>query len=429
LVKKILLGKNMEKLIIKSSRNLKGSIKIGGSKNAALPVLLSAILLDGKASYSNVPRLRDIDTTLRLLRILGCPADFTGKGEVEAEVAALRPDAPYELVKTMRASILVLGPLLARLGTARVSLPGGCAIGARPVDLHLKALARMGAEFTLDSGNIVAKCNKLHGADILFDSPTVGGTENLLMAASLADGQTVLRNAAREPEVSDLANFLNACGAKISGAGTDTVRIEGVKSLRGCAYRIMPDRIEAGTFMAAAAIVGGDLLLEDFPVESAGTVIAKVEEMGVQCAAEQSGLRVRAEGPLQSVDISTSPYPGFPTDMQAQMMALMSVARGSGTVQENIFEQRFMHVPELNRMGADIRLSGSTAFVRGVAKLRGAPVMASDLRASASLVLAGLAAEGETQIHRIYHLDRGYEKIECKLVAVGADIVRTRDLS
>jgi UDP-N-acetylglucosamine 1-carboxyvinyltransferase len=249
------------------------------------------------------------------------------------------------------------------------------------------------------------------------------------MAASLAEGQTVLRNAAREPEVSDLANFLNACGAKISGTGTDTLRVEGVKSLRGCAYRIMPDRIEAGTFMAAAAITGGELFLEDFPVESSGTLIAKMEEMGVRCAAEKSGLRVRAEGPLKCVDISTSPYPGFPTDMQAQMMALMSVARGSGTVQENIFEQRFLHVPELNRMGADIRLSGSAAFVRGVAGLRGAPVMASDLRASASLVLAGLAAEGETQVHRIYHLDRGYEKIERKLGAVGADIIRARDVS
>jgi UDP-N-acetylglucosamine 1-carboxyvinyltransferase len=421
----------MEKLVIRSGHRLKGNIKIGGSKNAALPVLLSAILLDGEVVYRNVPRLRDIDTTLKLLEILGCPADFSGndQGVARARVAALKPEAPYDLVKTMRASVLVLGPLLARLGLAKVALPGGCAIGARPVDLHLKALERMGAEFTLDSGYIVGRCKKLHGADILFDFPTVGGTENLLMAASLAEGQTVLRNAAREPEVSDLAVFLNACGAKISGIGTDTLRIEGVSTLRGCTYGIMPDRIEAGTFMAAAAITGGEVFLEGCPVESLATVISKMEEMGVQCAAEKSGLRVKAGDRLMSADISTSPYPGFPTDMQAQMMALMSVACGSGTVQENIFENRFMHVPELKRMGADIRLAGATAVVRGVAKLKGAPVMASDLRASASLVLAGLAAEGETQVQRIYHLDRGYEKIESKLGAAGADITRVRDKS
>jgi UDP-N-acetylglucosamine 1-carboxyvinyltransferase len=421
----------MEKLVIKSGQALKGTIKISGSKNAALPILLSAILVDGKLSYHNVPHLRDIDTTNKLLGILGCPAAFSpvATDVVEAQVTALKPEAPYDLVKTMRASILVLGPLLARLGLARVALPGGCAIGARPVDLHLKALERMGAEFVLDSGYIVGRCKKLHGADIIFDFPTVGGTENLLMASSLADGQTILRNAAREPEVSDLANFLNACGAKISGIGTDTLYIEGVKSLAGCAYSIMPDRIEAGTFMAAAAITHGDVFLEDCPTDSLGTVIAKMEEMGVQCAAEKSGLRVVAKNALKCVDISTSPYPGFPTDMQAQMMTLMSVAQGSGRVQENIFENRFMHVPELVRMGADIRLSGANAMVRGVAKLKGAPVMASDLRASASLVLAGLVAEGETHVQRIYHLDRGYENIERKLGGVGADIIRARDNS
>jgi UDP-N-acetylglucosamine 1-carboxyvinyltransferase len=419
----------MEKLVIKSGHRLKGNIKIGGSKNAALPILLSAILLDSKVSYHNVPRLRDIGTTNKLLQILGCPANFKNNTSdvVEAQVAALKPEAPYALVKTMRASVLVLGPLLARLGLAKVALPGGCAIGARPVDLHLKALERMGAEFTLDSGYIVGRCKKLHGADIVFDFPTVGGTENLLMASSLAEGQTVLRNAAREPEVSDLANFLNACGAKISGIGTDTLYIEGVKSLEGCTYTIMPDRIEAGTFMVAAAITGGDLFLEDCPTGCLSTVISKMEEMGVKFNSESAGLRVEGNGALNCVDISTSPYPGFPTDMQAQMMVLMSVAHGSGTVEENIFENRFMHVPELSRMGADIRLSGSKAVVHGVAKLKGAPVMASDLRASASLVLAGLVAEGETQVQRIYHLDRGYEKIESKLGAVGADIIRTRD--
>jgi UDP-N-acetylglucosamine 1-carboxyvinyltransferase len=419
----------MEKLVIKSGHRLKGNIKIGGSKNAALPILLSAILLDSKVSYHNVPRLRDINTTNRLLEILGCPAGFTNNTSdvVEAQVIALKPEAPYDLVKTMRASVLVLGPLLARLGLAKVALPGGCAIGARPVDLHLKALERMGAGFTLDSGYIVGRCKKLHGADIIFDFPTVGGTENLLMASSLAEGQTVLRNAAREPEVSDLANFLNACGAEISGIGTDTLYIEGVKSLEGCTYNIMPDRIEAGTFMAAAAITGGNVFLEDCPSDCLSTVISKMEEMGVKITQESAGLRVEGNGSLNCVDISTSPYPGFPTDMQAQMMVLMSVAQGSGTVEENIFENRFMHVPELSRMGADIRLSGSKAVVHGAAKLKGAPVMASDLRASASLVLAGLVAEGETQVQRIYHLDRGYEKIERKLGAVGADIIRTRD--
>ncbi|MDR2892784.1 MAG: UDP-N-acetylglucosamine 1-carboxyvinyltransferase [Deltaproteobacteria bacterium] len=439
----------MEKLIIRGGRQLKGSIKVGGSKNAALPILIAAILLDGPVRFRNVPRLRDINTTNKLLAILGCPADFTAheadmtgnaaeadkignaghSDEVLACVGKLTPEAPYDLVKTMRASVLVLGPLLARLGLAKVALPGGCAIGARPVDLHLKALERMGAQFELDSGYIIGRCKKLHGADIDFDFPTVGGTENLLMAASLADGVTTLRNAACEPEVSDLANFLNACGARISGIGTDTLRIEGVSALKGTGYSIMPDRIEAGTFMVAAAITGGDLLLENCPTEALSKVISKLEEMGVGFEQQGRNLRVSAGQRCRSCDVSTRPYPGFPTDMQAQLMALMSVSEGSSTVEENIFENRFMHVPELTRMGADIHLSGSKAVVRGVKGLTGAPVMASDLRASASLVLAGLVAKGETHVQRIYHLDRGYEQIEHKLGGVGADIERARDES
>ncbi|MDL2307687.1 UDP-N-acetylglucosamine 1-carboxyvinyltransferase, partial [Desulfovibrio sp. OttesenSCG-928-C06] len=406
----------MEKLIIRGGNTLKGTIKVGGSKNAALPIMLSAILLDGPVHFSNVPRLRDINTTNKLLAILGCPAAFTSpeSDEVIAEVKSLTPEAPYDLVKTMRASVLVLGPLLARLGLAKVALPGGCAIGARPVDLHLKALERMGAEFELESGYIVGRCKKLHGADITFDFPTVGGTENLLMAASLADGVTTLNNAAREPEVSDLAHFLNACGAKITGIGSDKLRVEGVKSLHGCEYPIMPDRIEAGTFMVAAAITGGDVLLEGCPTESLTAVISKMEEMGVRFEQQGANLRVASNGTRKCADVITRPYPGFPTDMQAQIMALMTVSEGSGTVEETIFENRFMHVPELTRMGADIRLSGSKAVVHGVKSLTGAPVMASDLRASASLVLAGLVAKGETHVQRIYHLDRGYEKIEHK---------------
>ncbi|MDR2050274.1 MAG: UDP-N-acetylglucosamine 1-carboxyvinyltransferase [Deltaproteobacteria bacterium] len=419
----------MEKLVIRGGRPLRGKIEISGSKNAALPIMLACILVDGPVLYRNVPRLRDIFTTLKLLRILGCSAAFTDEAghEVAAEAGALMPEAPYDLVCTMRASVLVLGPLLARLGRAKVALPGGCAIGARPVDLHLKALERMGARFDLDSGYIVGTCAELRGADITFDFPTVGGTENLLMAASLARGETILRNAAREPEISDLVNFLCACGAEISGEGSDTLHVRGVSSLRGCAYSIMPDRIEAGTFLTAAAITGGELFLENCPAEALNAVISKLESMGVGFERNPEGLRVRSGASLKSAGVTTRPYPGFPTDMQAQIMALMTRAEGSSTVEETIFENRFMHVPELGRMGADIELSGSRAVIRGGRPLIGAPVMASDLRASASLVLAGLAAQGETQVRRIYHLDRGYEHIEHKLNAVGADITRLED--
>ena len=419
----------MEKLVIEGGVPLRGTIRVSGSKNAALPILFASLLLDGPITFHNVPRLRDINTTTAMLKVLGCPAAFTDAegNTVRAEPESLLPEAPYELVKTMRASVLVLGPLLARLGQARVALPGGCAIGARPVEQHTKALEKMGATLELDSGYIMGRCDKLRGADITFDFPTVGGTEHLLMAASLAEGETILRNAAREPEVVDLAHFLIARGAKISGQGTDSIHIRGVSSLRGGTYSIMPDRIEAGTFLAAAAITGGECDIEGCPIEELTAVMAKMGEMGITLEPHENGVSVRRTGPLRGVDMLTRPYPGFPTDMQAQLMALMVLADGSSTVEENIFENRFMHVSELSRMGADIRLSGSRAVIRGVPKLIGAPVMASDLRASASLVIAGLAAKGETHVQRIYHLDRGYERIERKLERVGARIRRTRD--
>ena len=419
----------MEKLVIKGGQPLNGKITVSGSKNAALPILIASILLDGPVRYSNVPRLRDINTTCKLLEVLGCPAAFCdgSSSEVKTEVCGLKPEAPYDLVKTMRASVLVLGPLLARLGKAKVALPGGCAIGARPVDLHLKALEKMGAKFELDSGYILGECKELVGAEILFDFPTVGGTENILMAASLAKGESVLRNVAREPEITDLAKFLIACGARIDGLGTDTLRVQGVKSLHGCEYSIMPDRIEAGTFLVAAAITHGELFVEHCPADALGAVLSKLENMGMKLERLENGVKINSNGPISGTDVVTEPYPGFPTDMQAQLMALMTLSRGASTVEETIFENRFMHVPELNRMGADIRLSGNRAVIRGVDHLVGAPVMASDLRASASLVIAGLAARGETHVQRIYHLDRGYEHIEHKLEQAGARIRRMRD--
>ncbi len=413
----------MDRLLINGGTPLNGRIKVSGSKNAALPILMAGLLSSGKVNLTNVPRLRDIFTTLKLLEILGCETTFDGN-EASVRVAGLKPEAPYELVKTMRASVLCLGPLLALLGEAKVALPGGCAIGARPVDLHLKALEQMGAKFEITSGYVMGRCDRLHGANITFDFPTVGGTENLLMAASLADGETVFENCAKEPEVVDLANFLNACGAKITGHGTSVVTVQGVESLSGCDYRVMPDRIEAGTYMVAAAITDGELEIEEYPYRELDAVNYKLRQMGVSIEKCDGFVRVKRDGKLKGVDVTTQPYPGFPTDMQAQVMALMCVADGAGTIEEKIFENRFMHVLELVRLGADISLKGRTAMVRGVEKLVGAPVMASDLRASASLVLAGLAANGTTEIQRIYHLDRGYENIEAKLSAVGADIRR-----
>lgn len=417
----------MEKLVIEGGVSLNGTIRVNGSKNASLPILFGAILADSEVVYTNVPYLRDITTTTKLLNILGCSAERRDDGSIVARPGSLSPEAPYDLVKTMRASVLVLGPLLARLGKAKVALPGGCAIGARPVDQHLKAMEKMGAAFDLEDGYIIGRCSELRGADITFDMPTVGGTENALMAAVLAKGETVLRNAAREPEITDLVEFLNACGAKITGQGTDVLLVQGVDSLQGTIYRVMPDRIEAGTFLVAAAITGGEVLVEDCPAEDLTALMAKLADMGVALREKDNGVLVKRNGPLKCVDITTQPHPGFPTDMQAQIMALMALSNGAGIVEETIFENRFMHVPELNRMGADIRISGGKAVVRGVRRLTGAPVMASDLRASASLVLAGLAATGKTEVQRIYHLDRGYERIEERLNAVGARIRRVAE--
>ena len=414
----------MENLVIEGGLPLRGEISVSGSKNAALPILMASILLNGPAVFTNVPDLRDIHTTLRLLEILGCPCSFRN-GRVEVSPGPLQSEAPYDLVKTMRASVLCLGPLLARLGVARVAMPGGCAIGARPVNLHLSALERMGAEFELEEGYIHGKCAGLRGAHIQFDFPTVGGTENLLMAACLAEGETVLENVAREPEVVDLARFLIRCGAEIEGHGSSVIRVRGVRALNGCEYAIMPDRIEAGTFLAAAGITGGELLLRNCPYDDMDAVLIKLREAGMDIIQRADGVLARpGSGGLRGVDVSTRPHPGFPTDMQAQLMALLCLADGSSMIDETIFENRFMHVQELVRMGADIRLSGSAAMVRGVEHLAGAPVMASDLRASASLVLAGLAARGKSVVQRIYHLDRGYERMEVKLQAVGARIRR-----
>jgi UDP-N-acetylglucosamine 1-carboxyvinyltransferase len=416
----------MEKLVIEGGLPLQGTIRVSGSKNAALPILMACLLPEGEVRLGNVPRLRDIHTSLRLLNILGCETTFDGN-DVTVNVRDLKTEAPYDLVKTMRASVLCLGPLLALKGEAKVSLPGGCAIGARPVDLHLKALEQMGAVFELTSGYIFGRCDKLRGAHITFDFPTVGGTENLLMAASIAEGETILENAAREPEVQDLANFLIAMGARISGQGTSVIRVQGVPALRGADYRVMPDRIEAGTYLAAAAITGGEVLLEDCPCTELDAVLAKFRNMGVELEEQKGGLLVRRHGPLKGVDVTTQPFPGFPTDMQAQIMACLCLAEGGGVIEEKIFENRFMHVLELVRLGADIRLKGRSAMIRGVKSLVGAPVMASDLRASASLVVAGLAAEGRTDVLRIYHLDRGYEDIEAKLEGVGARVWREEE--
>ena len=413
----------MDTLVIDGGVPLTGVVKVSGSKNAALPILIASILLEDAVTYTNVPDLRDIRTVVQLLGLLGRPAEYT-EGTLYVGQGPLKSEAPYDLVKTMRASVLVLGPLLARLGEARVAMPGGCAIGARPVDLHLSALEKMGARFELEDGYIIGRSRKLKGAHIHFDFPTVGGTENLLMAACLAEGETLLENAAREPEVVDLARFLIACGAKIEGQGTSVIKIQGVSRLGGTNYAIMPDRIEAGTFIAAAGITDGELMIAGCPFEELEAVIVKMRQMGMSIEPTADGVLARRATTLRGVDVTTQPHPGFPTDMQAQLMALMCLAEGSGVINETIFENRFMHVQELIRMGADIRLSGHTAIVRGVQRLTGAPVMASDLRASASLVLAGLAARGTTTVQRIYHLDRGYERIETKLNGVGARIRR-----
>ena len=417
----------MDQLIIRGGMPLRGEVRVSGAKNAALPLMAAALLTEEPVRLGNVPRLVDIRTSARLLRHMG--VEVAGEGTPDLLVHAksvVRPEAPYDLVKTMRASVLVLGPLVARLGRARVSLPGGCAIGPRPINLHLMGLEKLGATIHLNQGYVEAEARRLRGARIAFDLQTVTGTENLMMAAALAEGTTVLENAACEPEVVDLAKLLNSMGAKVEGAGTATIAVQGVPALGGAAHRTIPDRIEAGTFAIAAAISGGDIRVRDCRPEHLEAVIAKLEEAGVTIQAGPEDLRVTAHGRPRAVSIRTQPFPGFATDMQAQMMALMTVAEGQGVITESVFENRFMHVNELLRMGADITIAGNAAVVRGVAGLLGAPVMATDLRASASLVLAGLAARGTTVISRIYHLDRGYEAIEQKLVALGADVEREK---
>lgn len=416
----------MDKLVITGDKPLNGEVIISGAKNSALPIMAATLLLSDNITLSNVPHLKDVTTMMELLGQLG--AQLTVEDNMKVQVNAVGVNeftAPYDLVKTMRASILVLGPLLARFGKADVSLPGGCAIGTRPVDLHLKALKAMGAEISVDNGYIKARCGRLQGRALVFDTVTVTGTENILMAAVLAEGKTVLKNAAREPEVLDLANFLNQMGAKISGAGTATIEVEGVESLGGGNYSIIPDRIEAGTYLTAGAITRGRVTVRRVRPDSLLSMLCKFEEAGAELALGEDWVTLDMHGMRpQAVHITTAPYPGFPTDMQAQFMALNTTAEGSSTVVESIFENRFMHVQELQRMGAQVQLNGNTAMVTGANYLTGAPVMATDLRASAGLVLAGLAARGETHVERIYHVDRGYERIEEKLRLIGADIKR-----
>ena len=415
----------MDKLVIEGGVPLQGEVRISGAKNATLPLMAATLLADGVHRFANVPALRDISTMANLLRHMG--ASCTQDETLEIDTCRVsKPEAPYDLVKTMRASALVLGPLVARHGRARVSLPGGCAIGARPIDLHLKGLARMGAEIQIDHGYVFAGAKRLKGAAITFDLVTVTGTENLMMAATLADGVTVLKNAAREPEVPALAEYLRKMGAVIEGAGTAEITIEGVKDLAGSSYTVIPDRIEAGTYLTAAGITGGCLKLTCCAPAHLGAVIEKLRTAGLTIETGEDSIEVRGDGRIASTDVVTSPFPAFPTDMQAQFMALMSLGNGVSRITEEIFENRFMHVLELKRLGADIELQGRTAIVRGVRNLSGAPVMATDLRASASLVIGALAAEGETEISRIYHLDRGYEAMEKKLSAVGARIRRQR---
>ncbi len=420
----------MDKIVVEGGARLSGEIEVSGAKNAALPILASALLARGTCRFQRVPQLNDVRTMGKLLRRLGCGVDGTETMTIETPTGPTQAsyyEAPYELVKTMRASVLVLGPLVARFGRARVSLPGGCAIGARPIDLHLKGLEAMGAKVELEHGYVTVTTDRLRGAHILFDFPTVTGTENLMMAAVLADGRTTLENAAREPEIGELAIVLNKMGARIEGAGTGVIRIDGVTELSAVEHAICPDRIEAGTFMIAAAITGGDVLVKAAIPEHLDSVTAKLRSSGVGVSVEGGGLRVVSDGRFGPVDITTQPHPGFPTDMQAQFMVLAALADGQSMIKEAIFENRFMHVSELARMGADIHVDGRVAIIRGVKSLSGAQVMATDLRASASLVLAGLVAAGKTEVLRVYHLDRGYERIERKLRKVGATIERQKE--
>lgn len=416
----------MDKLLISGRASLKGEIKISGAKNAALPIMASTLLAPGVHTLKRIPRLRDVFTMTELIRRMGGSVHFDGVCIIDT-TKINKFEASYDLVKTMRASILVLGPLVARFGKAKVSLPGGCAIGARPVNLHIRGLEKMGAKISLEEGYIFATARNLKGTKIYFDIPTVTGTENLMMAATLAKGTTVIENAAKEPEIVDLANYLIEMGAKIKGAGTSILTIEGVPELKPPSeYEIIPDRIETGTFIAIAGACGADIVLQGCRIDHIDAIILKMKDAGIIFKETENGLRVIGSRRPQAVDVKTMPYPGFPTDMQAQFMAMMTIANGTSIIKETIFENRFMHVAELKRMGANITIEGNTATVRGVKKLKGAPVMATDLRASASLVIAGLIAEEETIIDRIYHLDRGYEELDKKLIKLGAKIKRIK---
>lgn len=419
----------MDKLIITGGAKLDGEIRISGAKNAALPIIVSTLLADEPVTICNIPHLHDITTTMELLGRMGVSITMNEKMSVEVDASTIKHYvAPYELVRTMRASILVLGPLLAHFGEAEVSLPGGCAIGSRPVDLHIHGLELMGADITVENGYIKAKATRLKGAKIVLDMITVTGTENLMMAATLAEGTTIIENAAREPEVVDLANCLNSMGAKVSGAGTDTITIEGVDRLHGTTYSVLPDRIETGTYLVAAAVTGGKVKLKDTDPTLLDAVLSKLVDAGAEIETGEDWISLDMKGKRpKAVDVRTAPYPAFPTDMQAQFSVLNSVAEGTGKITETVFENRFMHIQELQRMGADISLNGNTAIVTGVEQLTSAPVMATDLRASASLVLAGLVAKGNTLVDRIYHIDRGYECIEEKLHQLGAHIQRVPD--
>jgi UDP-N-acetylglucosamine 1-carboxyvinyltransferase len=414
----------MDKILVEGGRRLKGQVRISGAKNAALPILVSSLLAEGSNTYTNVPDLKDIESIKELLSSLGARAETQGNTVYVDTGRILSYEAPYDVVRKMRASILVLGPMVARLQKARVSLPGGCAIGARPINLHLKGLARLGADIKLEHGYVQAIAKKLKGAEIYFDTVTVTGTENLMMAAVLAEGTTILRNAAREPEIVALAEVLNKMGADIQGAGTAVITIKGVSSLQPVSVSIIPDRIETGTFMIAAALTHGDVTLVGCEPDHVGACIHKLRRAGIRIRTHENSIHVDGNDEIISVDVKTQPYPGFPTDMQAQFMVLMSIANGTSMISETIFENRFIHISELKRMGADIKISGNTAMVKGVSGLSAAPVMASDLRASASLILAGLVAEGKTIVNRVYHLDRGYEALEQKFSELGAAIKR-----
>ena len=419
----------MDKIIIRGGERLIGEVGVSGSKNATLPIFAASLLTEGGNLFHNVPNLKDVQTIIKVLKNLGVNVQEEGnKGSYRIDATGVSSfEAPYDLVKTMRASILVLGPLVARMKKATVSLPGGCAIGARPINLHLMGLEAMGAKIELRNGYIEAKVDRLRGANISFDPPTVTGTENLMMAAVLAKGNTILQNATMEPEVVDLANVLNKMGAKIKGAGTPLIEIEGVKSLHAVEHSIIPDRIEAGTLMVAAGLTRGNIKIFNSPIHQMEIVINKLRDSGMEIEPDGKGVRAVGNRRIRSVDVKTQPYPGFPTDMQAQFMVLMSLARGLSVISETIFENRFIHVSELKRMGADIRIQKDTAIIQGVESLNGAQVMATDLRASASLILAGLAAEGVTEVSRVYHLDRGYEGLDKKLAKLGADIKRVKE--